>query len=110
MATVMTETNGRLVNLRNLTDALPVCGTSDPLCASVGPLFANPTLHNFEPRIGFSWDPLKTGRMAVRGGAGLFDVLPLPYQFILLETQSFPFFDSFSLTATTHASPPKVRA
>jgi len=30
--------------------------------------------------------------MAVRGGAGLFDVLPLPYQFILLTTQAAPFF------------------
>jgi len=110
MATVMTETNGRLVNLRNLTDALPVCGTSDPLCASVGPLFANPTLHNFEPRIGFSWDPLKTGRMAVRGGAGLFDVLPLPYQFILLETQSVPFFDYLSLSANADGSALKVGA
>jgi hypothetical protein len=108
MATVMTETNGRLVNLRNITDALPVCGTSDPLCASTGPLFANPTLHNFEPRLGFSWDPLKTGRMAVRGGAGLFDVLPLPYQFILLETQSVPFFDYLSLSANADGSPLKV--
>jgi hypothetical protein len=30
--------------------------------------------------------------MAVRGGAGLFDVLPLLYQFFFLETQSVPFF------------------
>jgi hypothetical protein len=110
MATVMTETNGRLVNLRNLTDAMPVCGTPDPKCASVGPLFANPTLHNFEPRIGFSWDPLKTGRMAVRGGAGLFDVLPLPYQFILLETQSVPFFDYLSLSLNADGSALKVGA
>jgi hypothetical protein len=108
MATVMTETNGRLVNLPSLTAALPICGTSDPLCGSVGPLFANPTLHNFEPRIGFSWDPLKTGRFAVRGGAGLFDVLPLPYQFILLETQSVPFFDYLSLSANTDGSALKV--
>jgi Carboxypeptidase regulatory-like domain/TonB dependent receptor/TonB-dependent Receptor Plug Domain len=108
MATVMTETNGRLVNLPSLTAALPICGTSDPLCGSVGPLFANPTLHNFEPRIGFSWDPLKTGRMAVRGGAGLFDVLPLPYQFILLETQSVPFFDYLSLSTNTDGSALKV--
>jgi hypothetical protein len=100
MATVMSETNGRLINLRNIMDALPVCGTSDPQCASTGPLFANPTLHNFEPRLGFAWDPLKTGRLAVRGGAGLFDVLPLPYQFILLETQAVPFFDYLSFSAS----------
>ena len=35
--------------------------------------------------------------MAVRGGIGLFDVLPLPYQFILLTTQAAPFFQYTSL-------------
>src|SRR5258708_11221011 len=35
--------------------------------------------------------------MAIRGGAGLFDVLPLPYQFILLETQAIPFFQYTTL-------------
>ena len=39
----------------------------------------NPTLRNFEPRIGFSWDPFHDGTTAVRGGFGIFDVLPLPY-------------------------------
>jgi hypothetical protein len=99
MATVPTETNGKIVNLRNLTDTLPVCGTVVPgSCSGTGSLFSsNPTLHNFEPRIGFAWDPLRNGKMAVRGGAGLFDVLPLPYQFILLETQAFPFFQYTSL-------------
>jgi hypothetical protein len=99
MTTVPTETNGKLVNLRNLADPLPVCGVAVPgACSGAGPLFSsNPTLHNFEPRIGFAWDPLRTGKMAVRGGAGLFDVLPLPYQFILLETQAFPFFQYTSL-------------
>ena len=47
--------------------------------------------------MGFAWDPLRNGKMAIRGGAGLFDVLPLPYQFILLETQAFPFFQYTSL-------------
>jgi hypothetical protein len=99
MTTVPTETQGKLVNLRNIADALPVCGTVVPgACSGTGSLFSsNPTLHNFEPRLGFAWDPLRNGKMAVRGGAGLFDVLPLPYQFILLETQAFPFFQYTSL-------------
>jgi hypothetical protein len=98
MSTVPTETNGKVANLRNLSDPLPVCGTlAAGGCSSIGPFFYNPTYHNFEPRIGFAWDPLKNGRLAVRGGIGLFDVLPLPYQFILLTTQSAPFFQYTSL-------------
>ena len=93
MSTVPTETSGKIVNLRNLADPLPVCGVSVPgSCSGTGSFFSNPTLRNFEPRLGFAWDPFNNGKLAVRGGAGLFDVLPLPYQFILLTTQAAPFF------------------
>ena len=102
MATVPTETNGKLVNLRHITDPLPVCGVMVAgSCAGTGALFSNPTLHDFEPRIGFAWDPLHNGRMALRGGAGLFDVLPLPYQFTLLETQAIPFFQYTTIKASS---------
>ena len=98
MSTVPTETSGKLADLRNLADPLPVCGRAVlGSCTGTGPFFNNPTLHNFEPRFGFAWDPLHNGRTAVRGGAGLFDVLPLPYQFILLSTQAAPFFSYTSI-------------
>lgn len=43
--------------------------------ASVGQVptvFANDMKNLFSPRIGFSWDPSKTGKWAVRGGVGVY--------------------------------------
>ncbi|MFI5057495.1 MAG: TonB-dependent receptor domain-containing protein [Candidatus Acidiferrales bacterium] len=69
MATVPTEVHGQLASLQHLTD---------PTVVVRSPLFANPSLKNFEPRVGFSWDPFRNGKTAVRGGFGMFDVLVLP--------------------------------
>ncbi|MGH9354926.1 MAG: carboxypeptidase regulatory-like domain-containing protein, partial [Terriglobia bacterium] len=82
MATVPTEAHNRLTNLRTLTGAQPHLGS---------PLFLNPTLHNFEPRLGFAWNARGHGKTLVRGGFGVFDVLPLPYQFTLSYPLAVPF-------------------
>lgn len=84
MSSVPTETSGKLSALRHITDPVPHLGD---------PYFYNPTYKNFEPRIGFVYDPFKDHRTSVGAGYGLYDVLPLLYQFEILAVLSAPYFE-----------------
>jgi hypothetical protein len=97
IATVPTEVQGKLTVLRHLTDEQPHLGS---------PLFSNPTLRNFEPRVGFSWDPFHDGKTALSSGFGIFDVLPLPYLVQFNELFSAPFFKLGNVTSLPPGSFP----
>lgn len=85
MATVPSETHGKLASLQHLTD---------PTVIVHSPLFANPTLRSFEPRIGFAWDPFGNAKTAVRGGFGMFDVQIFPANLRHTVDGTVPFYQS----------------
>ena len=97
-ATVPSEAQGKLTNLPSLTSTTPNLGD---------PFFSNPTKLDFEPRVGFAWDPFCKGKTSVRGGFGIFDNLPLPYLFELTTLLSAPFFESGNITTLPQGSFPK---
>ncbi len=93
MTTLPTENHGRYQVLTSLGPSTPV---------PVKTLWAtNQTLKNFEPRLGFAWDPIKNEQTVLRGAFGLFDVLPLPYLSTFGTAEAFP----FSVVRTTSSLP-----
>lgn len=83
IASVPTETGNKLSALRAPTDASPHLGS---------PYFQNPTLGNIEPRLGVAWNVPGKTPLTIKVGSGIFDVLPLPYEFELLSSQVAPYF------------------
>jgi hypothetical protein len=63
VATVVSEAYGKLSNLPSLTATTPHLGD---------PFFSNPTKLDFEPRVGFAWDPLGNDKTSIRSGFGIF--------------------------------------
>ncbi len=80
--TVPYEVNGKIGNIKDpVNDGLADyivgdCNVNSEPCASFPnrgeDWFLNPSIKSFAPRIGFAWDPTGEGKMALRGGAGIF--------------------------------------
>ena len=109
-----TTTSGYTVSAAGFQEIISLsnCLQSPTACGPVGvssPILKNPTTKNFEPRIGLEWDPFKDGKTAVRAGFGMFDVLPLPYEFGLNTAATAPFqiigADKFATLGTGVADP-----
>ena len=90
--TTPTEVNGKLSNLRNVTDSTLTIGE---------PWHSNPSLKNIAPRLGIAWDPTGTGSTSIRGGFGLFYDEILPTYYFFSGSLNPPF-----TTRTTIPNPP----
>jgi hypothetical protein len=90
MATKTTETANRLGTLPTPTS---------PAAVPVNSFFTNnPTLKNFEPRIGIAWDAYHNGKTIFSAASGLYDVLPLNYLFQLQVISSAPSYQEGRVT------------
>src|SRR5437016_1132500 len=94
---VLSEANNLTNNLHHIWDAQQTTGQ---------PMYQNPTLHNFTPRIGLAWDPTGTGKTSVRACFGMFNVLPLPNLLSGNLNHTLPYYLNATVTKPPDASFP----
>jgi hypothetical protein len=73
------EVNGKVATIRDLRDEHFYTVTPDQ--TDIGdPIFRNPSLKNFAPRVGIAWDPFGKGKTSIRSGFGIYHEQLTNYQ------------------------------
>jgi carboxypeptidase family protein/TonB-dependent receptor-like protein len=88
VATNPTEVNGKIANLRNVTDPMVTLG---------GDFFKTPK-SNIAPRFGFAYDVFGDGKTAIRGGFGIFYEQPLFNAYRQAAYGTLPFIQTSTLS------------
>ena len=108
METIPTDKLGLVRNLPSLwTNPTPTATDGCSACSNKY-FLNNPTSKNFEPRVGFAWDPFHDGKTSVRGGFGIFDALPLPYELALNNAQTSPYHVNLTVKNCSISAPPCI--
>jgi Carboxypeptidase regulatory-like domain/TonB dependent receptor len=95
------DINGKIAGLVSYNDL-----ESGPLGVTPGtPLFKNPSLKDFAPRLGFSWTPSDNNRTVLKGGGGIF-YQPLTTSFYRgTAFRIYPYFAGVSISRPTVFGP-----
>ncbi len=105
--TVPTEINGKVATIRDISPSRFY--TLLPTQTDVGdPLWKNPSLKNFAPRVGFAWSPFKSGKTSFRGGAGLFHDLLMFSSITTSGVRVLPFYAVAGMIQSNLSNCPSV--